>query len=947
MRIKIYLRIAIVFAVMCIGSLPVLAQKVVTINANAGNEAELPADTAVRIGKLANGFTYFIRHNANPKNRVIFYLANKVGSVLENDNQQGLAHFMEHMNFNGTTHFPKNQLSDYLQKAGVRFGADVNAYTGFDETVFQLPIASDRQGLLDTGLLIMHDWAQGALLEASEIDKERGVVLEEKRLRKGAQQRLQQQYMPVLFNHSRYGQRLPIGMDSVISYFKPETINEFYHDWYRPDLQALIVVGDIDVNQMEEWIKERFSDLKNPVNEKPRTKYSIALTGANQFIAVTDREQTNTNVQVLIKREGKPIKTGQDYKEHIIENLFNIMLSGRYGELSEQKDHPFIAGGAGIGPFIGGLRTFSVRVVAKPGELESGFKAIWQETERLKRFGFTATELDRAKKQFLKNRETAAKQISTATSQPYVNEYLDHFLTGNAIPGTAKEYEISKEAMAGITLADVNGLINHYQTDTNRDIIVIAPEEDKANLPGDATLTAWIKQVQEEKMEPYKDGFMAQPLLNKPPVSGKIEKQIELKEIHAKKYILSNGVSVILKPEKFVANDILVKGFASGGLSLYPDKDYESGRYAAYLVTTAGLGNFNFSELKKYLSGTTAFIAMGITDYGEDIQAAASPDDMETLLQMIYLYFTQPKKDSVAYHNLIVQEKASLAKRQNNPSSIFEDTVEAVMGNYSTRRTGSSLEKVEQIDLNRSYEIYKECFSDASGFTFTFVGDFDSQKLDPLIEKYLASLPSTYQKKQPKDLHLHPAPGKITKVVYKGMEDKATVRLTFTGNYEFNAVNNMNMDALAEILQIRLIERLREEESGVYSPSVVVSHTKIPGERFGLGIYFGCAPKNVDKLIASALDEVNKLKSEGPSAVNLEKFKAESRSIHETKLRKIDFWSDYIKKQLLNGNGLNEVNTYDSILNQVTPESLKSTAQKYLGGDNFIKLVLMPEKTGK
>jgi zinc protease len=921
------------------------AQTVVKVNNKTEKSALLPVDTNVRVGKLANGFTYYIRHNANPKNRVIFYLANKVGSVLENDDQQGLAHFIEHMNFNGTVHFPKNELVDYLQKAGVRFGADINAYTSFDETVYQLPLASDKPEILANGIQIMLDWAQSALLDPEEIDKERGVVLEEKRLGKGARQRMQQKYMPILFNHSRYGQRLPIGLDTVLNNFKPETIRSFYNDWYRPDLQALIVVGDIDVNSMEKAIKEKFADLKNPEAERPRTRYDIPLSGANQFIAVTDIEQTNTGLQVLIKKKGHPIKTAEDYKHYILTSLFNNMLRNRYSELSEKKDPPFIAGTAGISPFIGGLSTFSLRLAAKPGELENGFKAVWRETERLRHFGFTPSEFSRAKKAYLKNMETSSKQLTTRSSQLFVNEYLDNFLNANAIPGTETEYRLTQQWLPQIMLTEVNDLVKEYPTDNNRDIIITAPDAEKANLPGEAVVNTWIRDVADEKLERYKDEFSDKPLLSQQPVSGKIVKEIPLTAIHATELILSNGAKVIIKPEKFIANDVLFKGFAPGGASLYPDHDYTSSNYAGYIVTMSGLGDFNLNQLQKYLSGSTVLATLGISDNDQGVQGAAAPDELETLLQMNYLYFTQPKKDSVAYNNIIRQAKAGLLNRNKSPGSVFEDTIAAVMSNYNIRHTGPSIEKINQVNLNRSYEIFKESFADASGFTFTFVGDFDPEKLKPLIEKYLASLPSTYQKKQAKDLGIHPMPGKITKIVYKGIEPKATVRLNFNGSYNYSALNNLAMDALTEILQIRLIERLREDESGVYSPSVNVGYHKIPSQRYSFTISFGCAPQNVDKLIASTLDEVNKLKTDGPLTVNLEKFKAESRSVHETKLRKIDFWSQYLQEQVSNGEDLNEVNNYDENMRKITTESVKACADKYLGFDNFIKLILLPEKT--
>jgi zinc protease len=370
----------------------------------------LPLDPGVRTGKLANGFTYYIRHNEEPKNRVIMYLVNKAGSVLEDEDQRGLAHFMEHMSFNGTKHFPHNELVNYLQKAGVRFGADINAYTSFDETVYELPIPSDKPELLKGGLEIMRDWAHEALLDPGEIDKERGVVLEEKRLGKGAGERMQRQYWPVILNNSRYAVRVPIGLDTVLNNFKRPTIARFYNDWYRPDLQAIIIVGDINVDQVEAAIKQQFADLKNPAHERVRPKYTVPLDGKNQFIAVTDKEMTSTQAEVMLKHKAPELKTAADYRGAIIQNLFDQMLGERYAELQRKADPPFINGGAGISGFMGGLDTYDATVSAKPGELEKGLKAVWRETERLKRYGFTATELERAKTAYLNGMESAVKE---------------------------------------------------------------------------------------------------------------------------------------------------------------------------------------------------------------------------------------------------------------------------------------------------------------------------------------------------------------------------------------------------------------------------------------------------------------------------------------------------------------------------------------------------------
>ncbi|GGI23728.1 M16 family metallopeptidase [Pedobacter mendelii] len=905
----------------------------------------LPLDPNVKTGKLSNGFTYFIRRNIHPKNRVIMYLANKVGSLMENYDQQGLAHFMEHMNFNGTKNFPKNELVDYLQKSGVRFGADINAYTSFDETVYQLPLPSDKPEILHNGIQIMRDWAKGATLNPLEINKERGVVLEEKRLGKGASQRMQQKIFPVLFNQSRYGQRLPIGLDTVLNNFKPATLNQFYNDWYRPNLQALIVVGDINVADIEKEIKLKFSNLKNPERERVRTKYKINLTNRNHFITATDPEETSTQIQIMIKREALVVKTKKDYQNYISRKLFNSMLSNRFQELMQQKQPPFIAGNAVIGAFIGNIDAFNINVAANPGALEKGFKAAWREIVRLNRDGFTKTEFDKTKADYLKNIENTYRQKNTNYSDLYVGEYLDYFLRSSAAPGMEWEYSFTKLIMPKITLADLNALFKEFNSDKNRDIIITAPEKDKASLPDENSINDWMKSVQEEEIPSYKDSFTEKPLLDKKPIPGKIVKQTELKEINATELVLSNGTKVILKSTKFSDNDILVKAVAPGGSSLYSDADYESANLAAYLITSSGLGSYDYNQLNKYLAGSTIASSPYISDYNQGFQAAASPADLETLLQMFYLYFTNPKKDSTAFEKFISQSKGSLANRKDNPENTYYDTISTMMGNYSSRRTPPSIEKLNQVDLDKSYKIFRQVFSDASNFTFTFVGDFDINKIKPLIETYLGALPTTNKHEKAKDLGIHPPSGKITKIISAGLEPKATVRLTFSGDYDFGYENNLNMDAIAEVLQIKLIERLREEESGVYAPSVSIKYAKIPSERYSLSISLGCAPVNVDKLIASTLDEIKKLKTAGPSIINVEKFKAEKIRNHETHLRANDFWSEYLDQQALNMDDMSEIVKFDDLMKRINPENIKNAAQKYLNENNLIRIILMPEKS--
>jgi len=753
---------------------------------SGANAQPLPLDPAIRVGHLANGFTYFIRHNEEPKNRVVMYLVNKAGSVLEDEDQRGLAHFMEHMNFNGTTHFPHNELIDYLQKAGVRFGADINAYTSFDETVYQLPIPSDKPELLAGGISILRDWAHEALLDPTEIDKERGVVLEEKRLGKGAAERMQRQYWPILLGGSRYAIRIPIGVDTVLDNFKRPAIARFYHDWYRPDLQALIIVGDINVDSVEKMVRAKFSDLKNPLHERPRPKYRVPLGGRNSFVAVTDKEMPATVAEVIIRHKKRPLQSAADYRNAITTELFNEMLNYRYAAVARQADPPFVQGEASITDFIGGLESYDASVVAKPGQLEKGLKAVWRETERVKRFGFTGPELDRAKTAYLTSMEEAYKEKDKTNSDSYVKEYQEYFLDSVASPGIAVELGLTKKELPAINLADLDHLARDFIADSNRDIIVMAPEKDKSTLPDEAQVGTWLKEVAAEHLQAYKDEVSKQSLLASEPVPGQISSEQQDTAVHVTTLMLSNGVKVVLKPTDFKNDEIVFNGFASGGTSLYNDSDYESAALAAELIAASGAGNYSPGQLDHYLEGKQLSVHPYLNERWEGIRGKSSKTDLETALQLIYAEFTEPRKDSAISRGMIERIKSSLQNRGSDPNLVFRDTVTAILGDYNHRRTGPSIEKMDEVNVDKAFSIYKERFADASNFTFTFVGSFDPAAVQPLLEKYLGGLPSANRHEEARDLNIHAPGGRILKEVYKGSEPKATVVMVFSGKFDYS-----------------------------------------------------------------------------------------------------------------------------------------------------------------
>lgn len=920
-----------------------------TYGKNQSANDTLQLDASVRIGKLPNGFTYYIRKNIEPKNRAIFYLVNKVGAILETDQEQGLAHFVEHMSFKGTQNFPKNKMIDYLQHVGVRFGADLNAYTSFDETVYQLPIPTDNPEVVKNGIQIMRDWAGAALMDSLEMEPERGVILEEKRLRKSADERMREIYWPVLLNHSRYVNRLPIGTEQVIKNTSLTTIKNFYKRWYRPDLEALIVVGDFDPEAIEKMIIEKFSDFKGPKGKEKRVQYGIDLEGKNHFIKVTDPEYTSRLIQIMVKHRSATVKTRKDLRDNLILGIYNQLIGSRFSEISKQANPPYLQGGSNIGSFFKGVDVVSIVVAARPHEWEKGFKAVYTELERIKLFGFTQTELDRVKNEVISYQESVYKEKDKMPSNQYVQQYLQHFLNGELSPG--KEYlnHFYLDEIKNITLDDISTFFSRYYTDTNRDIMVMGPENEKNTLPNETDILNWIAEVKKSKITTYNDNVANVPLLENLPKAGKIIKETKIKTIGVTELILSNGVKVILKPTPFKNDQITFYAFSPGGSSLYKNDDYQSAVNAPGLITSSGLGAFDAKQLPKLLSGKLVGISPYLSERYEGFKGSTTPKDFETAMQLLYLYFTQPKADKEIFAGLVNNYKSSLLNRENIPGQVFADTANAILGNYSVRRTGPSLVKANQISFNRTYEIYKERFADASDFTFIFTGNFTDSTIRTLLVSYIASLPSIKRKERARDLGIRTPKGIIRRDIYKGTEDKATVQLVLSGSYEYGEKQNLAMDALQEMLNFRLLDRLRKKESGVYTPSASVSYARYPIAEFRVGISFGCAPKNVNSLIAAAEDELRKLVHEGVTVEELAKFKAEEKLDMETKVKTNGFWTNYLVESYRENNNPENMLHYYDLLAELNPSDIQSMAKRYLTMENYITFVLYPEqsKTGK
>lgn len=905
----------------------------------------IPFDPKVRYGKLPNGMTYYIRKNEEPKKRAELYLINKVGAIQEEDKENGLAHFTEHMAFNGTKSFPKNELVNYLQRAGVKFGDDLNAFTGQDQTVYQLPVPTDSADIFNKAFVVLEDWAHNITMEGAEIDKERGVILEELRGGKGAQQRMRDKWLPILVGDSKYGKRNIIGTEDILKNFTHETIRNFYKTWYRPDLQAIAAVGDFDIDQVEKIIKERFGAIPAAVKPKPLGKFPVADFKGTRVAIVTDPEQPYMIAQMITKLPKAEEKTMGDVRESLKRNLFNQMLQARLQELTQQANPPFLFGGAGYGGFIGDYDSFTNIAVAKDGNLEMALKAVVSEGIRVKNFGFTATELERTKKQILASVEKGFKEKDKTKSANYVREYMSHFLEESATMGIEGYYSFVTEQMDGIKVEEVNALAAKYLTSDNRTVLVLASEKDKAKLPNEATVLEWVNSAGKD-VKAYEDKVVNKPLVENLPKAGSITSTKQIAEIGATELTLSNGMKVVLKPTEFKNDEILIGARSQGGTSLYDDKDFMSAGLSDAVVEESGVGEFNSPALKKYLTGKVVNVSPFVSENEEGFSGSCSPKDLETAMQLIYAYFTKPRKDDDIIKGFMTTQRSAIQNMTASPSpeKVFQDSLSIILGNNNFRRRPISVERWDMANADRAYAIYKERFADAGDFTFFFTGSFKVDQIKPLLEKYLAALPTQNKKESFRDLGIRSPKGRLDKKVYKGIEQKSQASLIFSGDYEYNDDNNWQLDALEEILNIKLIEVIREKESGVYGIGARATYGKIPVPRYNFRIGYGTGPERVEELGTKTLAVIDEIKKNGATQVDIDKFKAETRRSMEVQMKENGFWQGQLINAYTNGEDPKSVLDWEKQLNKITVSSTKATANKYLNDANFIKVILLPEK---
>jgi zinc protease len=927
---------ALLLIVTCLSAAPAQAPSL---------SAPIPVEREITIGQLPNGLRYYVRENKKPEKRAELRLAVKAGSVLEDDDQQGLAHFVEHMAFNGTTNFPKNEIVQFIESVGMRFGADLNAYTSFDETVYTLTIPTDKPEVIAKAILILEDWAHNVSFETQEIDKERGVVMEEWRLRRGAGARTTDKLFPVLLKGSKYADRIPIGKPEILQSFKPETLKKFYKDWYRPDLMAVVAVGDFDKTAVEDLIKTRFGSIPAATSPRPRPIYDVPDHDGSVYAITTDKELTATSISIENVLPSRKQGSFGEYRQEIVDDLFSNMLSARFTEIAQKPDAPFLGAGVGRSPFVAQTKDeaqLSARV--KEDSIEKGLDAMLAEVERVTRFGFTATELDRQRQNLLRAYERIVTEDQNRQSNSRADEYVRNFLTDEPLPGAELEQALHQRYLPEITLAEINAIGKEWFTDKNRFVVVTAPDKAGLVIPDEAKLAAVIKAAPNKDLKAYVDNVTTAALLEVLPTGGRVVKATTKDSIGITEWELSNGVKVVLKPTTFREDEILFRAYSPGGTSLASDDIYIPASTAAQLIGAGGLGKFSVLDLRKVLTGKVASANSFIGEYEEGLSGSASRKDLETMFQLIYLRFTQPRADADAFSVQASQTKTALLNQTAVPEFAFAEALTKIMGGNHPRRQITTPATVDQWNLEKSLAFYKDRFADASDFTFFFVGSFDPQTLKPLVERYLGGLPSIGRKETWKDVGVKEPVGVIQQTVEKGIEPKSQTAMIFTGPMQYDPAHRITLGAMSRILSGRLLEILREELGGTYSVNVSGSGQKIPKEEYQVAIQFGSDPQRVEALVKRVMEEIEKLKAEGPTEKQVTDEKEALLRQFETSSKQNGYILTQLSAKYQNGEDVAGIWEAPELYKKLNAASIQEAAKTYLNTSNYVRVTLVPEK---
>ncbi|HOV70798.1 MAG TPA: insulinase family protein [Dysgonamonadaceae bacterium] len=909
----------------------------------------LPIDPNVRKGTLENGLTYYIRHNNLPENRADFYIAQKVGSMQEEDHQAGLAHFLEHMAFNGTKNFPGKSMLDYLEKNGVKFGANVNAYTSFDETVYYLTnVPMVRQGLLDSCLLILHDWSNAISLETEEIEKERGVIREEWRTRGGAQSRILEKLLPEMYKGSKYADRLPIGKIEVINNFKPEELRAYYKKWYRPDLQGIIVVGNVNVDQVEAKIKHFFSPIELDPN-RPKREYYPVPDNEDPIVAMaTDPEATRINLMVFYKHDPLPdeVKLSQaGLIANYINTVVSQMINERLQEIVQKPDAPFTSAYAYDDNYYIAKTKDAWTVVGNSSEnkINDALAAMIRETERMKRFGFTVSEYDRARENLLKSYENAYNNRDKQRNASYTGEYLGNFLNSEPIPGIEYEYEMMQTIASQIPVEIINQTVAQLIGDKNVVISVSGPEKEGIAYPTKDELVALFNKVNAEKIAPYQEEISDEPLVPNLPAPGKIRKTEKNETLGTTVWTLGNGMKVVLKSTDFKNDEIVMTATSEGGTSIYAEEDPLNSKVMNQVMTLGGVGNFSVTNLRKVLAGKRATASPSISLTTQSMNGSSSIKDFETMLQLVYLYFTAPRSDNDAFVSYIQRMETQLKNQEADPMVAFSDSVTYALYGNNPMTKRLKVEDLPKIDYGKIMKMYKQSFSNPGSFTFTFVGNIDEEKVKPIIEQYLASLPGKPTKTEFKKIPMNYRKGLIYNVFEREMQlPKASVFNGITGTIDFTQKNRMLMSMLGQILDIVYTEKIREDEGGTYGVYAGGGISRYPKNQSLLQIIYDTDPAKMEKLNAIVLDELQLIAANSPRETDFSKVKEFMRKKYYENIKENSYWLNILDNYYFYGD--DDHSNYLKILESITPSDVKIFVKEFLSQNNRATVIMMPKE---
>ncbi|HDT12333.1 MAG TPA: insulinase family protein [Candidatus Marinimicrobia bacterium] len=904
---------------------------------------EIPLDPKILKGTLENGMTYYIRENKKPEERAELRLAVNAGATLEDDSQKGFAHLLEHLHFNGMEDYPYNSLIDTLERIGIRFGHDLNAYTSFDETVYMLQIPTDSLELLKMGVNILENWAFKLLFDSLEVEKEKGVVIEEFRYGRSARARMFDEHIKVLFEGSRYADRLTIGDTLIIRQAPHSEIKRYYKDWYRPDLMAVLAIGDFDADSMLVWIRNTFSPYQGPESPRERELFTVPDNDKPLYSIVTDKEATTERVSVYYKKAPTINKTAADYRLNLVENLYFRMLNARLGEINRNPEAPFVRASAGKGSYVRTVDVFGLNVMSKPGRLLESLETILTEAERAERYGFLPSELERAKKQLLTGYRRSYTERDKRESTSIASEYIRNFLRFESLPGIEWEYKLAQQEVPNITLEEVMAVSEGLMTDHNRIVLVELPEKEDIPVPTEEELEAIFSSVAGKEIEPYTETELSEPLISDLPEPGFITDEKEYSSLGVTEWKLSNGVTVVLKPTDFKNDEIQFHAVSPGGWSLAPTESLQSAKLGAQLISQSGLGPYDATALLKYMAGKSVRVNPYIAILSEGLRGNSTVDDVETMFEMIYSYIMEPRTDSTAFQTLVEQQRARLFNAASDPESVYNDSIIAIIYDHHPRRAPMMLDDLDDLDMITAIEFYKDRFADAGDFVFVFVGNFTTEDIKPYIEQYIATLPSTGRQESWMDEGVRYAEGPLLKSIYRGSESKSNNFILLHSPFEYSPDEEFYTNALNSVLRARLREVIREESSGTYGVSVRNSISRHPVEQAVFQFYFSCEPVRVEELTGKLFEELERIRNGELDPAAVDKVREIEIRQRQNNLKNNGFWLNELKNTYFYGDDINSILQAEEFINSLTKDKVVEKAVKYLNAEKYLQIILYPE----